>query len=787
MITYIKSAFCGLMRNKFFTIINLICMIIGLTCSTLLFLYVKNEFNKNLFFKNHERVVRIESNWSSRLSLKQTGLLKSNLPEIEKITFYEASWSGQDLVNYNQTNYNISNVIYADSLFFDVFQFKSYYGNLKTALNAPYSMVLTKWQANQIFGNINPVGKTVSLKTTEFGIYPYTVTAVIDDLPNNCSFKFNMVLSYSGLLNINWYKNNAEHWGTCNTTVFALLSQNANTSLMAEKAKSAVLSQAPQWVHDIVPFKFNYLDKLHFGTASSDGVFINGKLFTVRILGAIGFLILLVAGVNFVNLTRAQVETNNKQWVIRRTIGANRLQIIMHWLASSGIIILIGVVASIVLIYYLLPVFNNFTSSNFSFSNIITQNNIVMLSLLMLFIFVFFCIIPAVINSNRPLLEGIKGGSFGLKQSRKYSLIAFQFAISIILLIGAVFIYRQNQFMMSHDDGFTKQNIVYINQNPESDLKAEYLEQEFEKVTGVTGVAFASGVLGSFGENWGRDLYHNGQTINVDFDLLNVSYDFIDLFNLQIVDGKKFTKESEQRNDIIFNQKSLNKFNLESIIGASLSTDKSLNNVIGVVKDIYQKSLHEPVDALALRCTGDKGNIMYVRFDNLPPAKVQLALQQFESKWNEVSQNFPFNYQFLDSHYQYIYDSENKLMKLVVMAALLSIVMAVLGLIALVSFMINSRTKEIGIRKVNGAKIWEILLLVNTDFVKWVVFAFIFSTPVAYFATNNWLQNFAYRTSLSWWVFVLAGLVAVLVTIITVSVNSFKTTVRNPVDALRYE
>jgi len=762
-------------------------MVIGLTCSTLLFLYVKKEMEADRFFPSHERIVRVESNWGPRLSLNQAKLIQKSLPEIEQMTLYQASWSGQDIIRYNQIDYLIQPVIYADSSFFNVFKFNCQYGDLSTSLMLPYSMVLTQSEAQKIFGSENPVGKTVQLKTTTFGIHEYTVTAVMNDIPNNCSFRFNMVLSVSGLMKIDWYRENAEHWGTCNNTGFALLSPQADFKQMNEKAKTAFVSQSPEWVHDAIPFNYSLLDNLHLSDFDTDGVFITNNLFTVRLLGAIGLLILLVGGINYFNLNRAQVDENRKQLSIRRTIGANSQQIMLHSLTTTGLILLSAIIVSIGLISIFLPLFNHYTQSAFALGNVFTVSNIGLMGLLILFVLLFFGVLPAIVTSQQPLVLSLKVNHSPAKQRQQYGLMVFQFGITMVLLIGALFIYKQNYFMMEHNDGFPKQNILYVNQNPESALKALYLEQEFEKVTGVTGVGFGSELFGDFGENWGRQLYYNGGQIHVNFNLLNVSYDLPELFNLQIAEGNGFTQESEKRQDIMVNQTLSKKYEMAQVIGSSLNEDKKTNNVVGVIKDIYQKSLHESIEPLALRCTDDKSGILYVRFDGVSPLQMKKSIERFKEIWQEVSPNFPFDYQFLDGHYRDIYESEIKLMNLIIAATTLSIIMAVLGLIGLAFFMIGKRTKEIGVRKVNGAKVIEILTLLNVDFIKWILLAFIIAIPVAWFALQKWLENFAYKTSLNWWVFLLGGMLTLCVALLTVLWQSWRAATRNPVEALRYE
>lgn len=737
MKTYLISAIRGLKRNGFFTAINLVCMVIGITCSSLLFMYVKKEVESDRFFPQHENTYLVSSNWGNSLALNHARLLKKALPEIEEITYYHHTWSYQDFINYNNTDYELKDAIYADSAFFKVLQFKPLYGDLTTALEQPYSIVLTRQQSEKIFGAENPVGKSVSLKTTAFNIHEYTVTAVIDNIPNNCSFRFNAVVALGGLMNIEWYKINAEHWGTCNYSTFARFAKGTDMNQLDEKAKSLFIAESPEWVHDLVPFTFIPLVRLHFFSSESDGVFIPNQVFIVQLLGAVGLLILLVAGINYFGLSRAQIHENRKQWGIRRTIGATRKQIIWHSLLATLLVFGIALIMSFLLIYLVLPAFNAYTHSNFIFAGLFRSTNLLILASLVTFILLFFGLIPAIITSNQPVIGTLKTTDPVQVQKHQFGQMVFQFGISMILIISALFIYKQNHFMLNHNDGFQKQNIVYLKMNPQSQEKGDLLEQEFEKLPGVAGVAFASDILGNFGENWGRTLFCDGGDKEINVNVLNVSKDFPELFGLSVVDGQPFDNSSSERADILVNQSVGRKYNLDRVVGASLNSDRKYNTIVGVIQDFHHKNLHEKIEPLILRCVSSDRSIMFVRFNTTTLVQTEKTIDQFKKTWQQVSPDFPFNYEFLDSYYKSIYEKELKLMKLIITATILSVMLSALGLIGLAYFMISKRKKEIGVRKVNGAKVIEILMLLHSDFIKWILIAFMVAVPVTWYALQK--------------------------------------------------
>jgi len=406
-----------------------------------------------------------------------------------------------------------------------------------------------------------------------------------------------------------------------------------------------------------------------------------------------------------------------------------------------------------------------------------------------LFSLFLFAIFPAFLVGRQKVISFIRGR---VKQGNsqywlKNSLIIFQFFISAVLIISSIMLNRQYRYMLQTDCGFDKENIIYIPLSPESSEKKDYLEQEFEKHSLTKEVAFGSNVFGSVANHWGRNLYYQGEQLNIGFDVMFVCPDFFRLFDLKMGRGKYFNENSSGRQDVIFNQTFVKKYNIDKPLETKINQGNNRGSVIGVVKDFNYNSMRDPIGPMGFVCIKNWTDILFVKFSNGSFSAIQNTLSQFEKKWNEVSPNYPFEYHFMDSHFENVYRSEMHMMKILTTASLLAIIIAGLGLFGMAYYATNKRIKEIGIRKVNGAKIREIVALLNLDFVIKVMVAFIIACPVVYLLIEKWLQSYAFRASISWWIFLAGGTCVIIIALLTVSWQSWRVARRNPVEALRDE
>lgn len=776
-----KSIIRNLKNNKLYTGIHLFCIVIGITCSTLLLAYVKNEFQADRFFPNFEKTYQLKSSWGNLLSMLQSRLFKANIPEIESITSYHSSWSNQDLVRYQNNDYSFNKVIYADSLFLDVFQYPILYGNRIDAMQ-PRTLVLFEKEAKKIFGNSNPVGKNVQLKTTHFGIHNYQVACVLADPPPNTSFSCDLLLPLSDLMEVPWYKKNAEQWGTNNYSVFVRLNPHANIHDINSKAQKALIENSPEWVHDLVPLSLIPLRDIRFKGSSNDDLYTTTNKSVVIALGMVALLVLIIAGVNYFNLTLAMNQEKLGDWITRRNLGATRFQIQLEAMKSTLPVILIGIAISVVAIKMLLPTFNGFIPMQINMATLLNSKNIWFFVLILCLVFLLFATLPSILTTKK-----IFSNKQNNNNNLRYGLLVFQYSISILLIASSLIIFKQNKLLINHNLGYNNKNVAIMRLSSESIAKSNYLEQEIEKMSSVKGVTFADDIMGAISQNWGRMLYADGKETDVDFTLLNVAPDFLSVFDLELIKGRNYLKADQERQNLIVNDAFVKKYNIEEIIGSSLVASKKDHCIVGVVKNFNYAHLYNGIGPLALK-TKPKNfhDVMYIRFNENSVGNEQ-AIRKIKELWSEVSPNFPFNIEYLSDFHQSFYQREQRLMQLIMMASILAIIMASLGLLGLSFYFINKRIKEIGIRKVNGARLVEILFLLNKHYIVWLSMAFILACPLSHYIMNKWLENFAYKTEISWWIFAISGLTALGIALLTVSLQTFKAARRNPVEALRYE
>ena len=786
---YLKLIGRNLWKNKVFTVINLLGIVIGFALSALLLLYVKKEMAANTFFPDSRQIYRVENNGVRNFSKKEIDLLQNQISEIDAITRYHGSWSQQDLIHYNNQDFEVEQACYADSLFFTVFPFEPLYGDLQNALNMPDKMVLTESEALRIFGREDPVGRSVKLKTSRYGIFNFQVAAVIKDLPNNCSFNFDAVFSLSTLYAVSGYNSDIQYWGTRPYSVFARLPAKNNAQIVSGKIKKVFKAHAPGNIAKNANIQFNPLKGLHFRIKYSDGVFNPTNKTTVSILGAIGVLILLVACFNYFNLTLAQLDDRIRTIGIKKVVGAKRWNLIVQSCMETFVLFGLALIFSTIIFYFVLPAFNTFTDSGFTLGHIFSAGNLLFISLFFVLSLTIFAFFPALLMGRQRAMGALQAGKNGSGRSYglRNSMVVFQFVLALGLIVATLALHKQYRYMLSKDYGFSAGNVIYIPLSPESYEQMDYLEQAYEQLAITDEVAFGSSIFGSVANRWGRWLITNGEKQNVEFDVCFVGPDFFQLFDLKLVRGSGFTKSSSQQQDIIFNQTFVERYNLQNPLSGKLNQGEGRGNVIGVVKDFHYNSLRDAIQPMGFVCRRSWTGIMFVKFHPGSFADMRAAIDTFEKQWQKVSPNFPFEYHFMEDHTEHLYRSEVKLMKIFTISSILAILIALLGLIGIAYYDAGKRLKEIGIRKVNGAEVKHIVLLLNKGLLVKVLLAIAIACPVTYYLLQKWLQHYAYRTELSIGVFVTGALLILIIALLSISLISYKAARSNPVDVLKYE
>lgn len=793
---YIKIAFANLMRNKFYSLINIVGLAIGITACVLIMLYVQSEMNYDKFHEKADRIYRVnlygvlngdEIN-SSFTCPPLARTMQNEIPEVEealRLTFLET------VISYNDDVFNETKWCYTDGNFFKIFSATFIIGNAENALTKPNTVVLTESTAERIFGEDNPIGQIIKMgKTRE-----YEVTGVIKDYPENSHIKPDYLASMKGLdvdKNMNWIQNMI-HTYVLVTEGYSKQDLDAKLEGLVEKYVGPAVQQAMGISFDKLKsqgMEFKWygqpLVKIHFDRDVMLGPEPSGNKSYMLIFSIIAIFILVIACINYMNMYTARSAKRAKEVGVKKTFGSKRNSLIFQFLSESVLITLLALLLALVLIDLLLPSFNNLIEKHLVFNYF---NNFKTIPLL-----IVFGITIGIIAGSYPafflasfspvkVLKGInksEGGHAGLRSG----LVIFQLIVSIALFSGSFFISKQLSFLQNKDLGFNKENLLIIKNanyigNQMSSFKNELLAQP-----NILKVTNSSSIPGRF--NSSNSYFHHLVDDTRGINTFWSDCDFLKTYEIELTQGR-FFEEGNQSNDksVVLNETAIKQLKIEDPIGKKIytgtKTEENSLTIIGVIKDFHSLSLHEEMSPFVLINGG--GEYLSIRITG----DIQQNLKGIEQTWDKFANGQTLDYVFFDEDFGRLYKSEERTRKIVSIFSALAILIACLGLLALAAFVAEQRTKEIGIRKVNGARIGEILITLNRNFMKWVAIAFVIATPIAFYTMNSWLENFAYKTTLSWWVFALAGVAALFVTMLTVSWISWKAATRNPIEALRYE
>ena len=789
----LKIAFRNLLKNKLVSVINLFGLTLGIVVSVLLLSYARQEKDTDKFIKDYDNIYvfsQNEENTSNYMARPAVEQLRNRFPDIP-ITHTSDDWAGQIFLTDDTGNtFKVNNLLNTDSTFFNVFQFNAVAGDPQRALDVASQIVLKESLAKKIFGNQNPIGKTLRISTSFFSNEPVEVSAVLKDFPENSAWKFDAAISTR--LNdkaIRWYKNNADRWGAQNYTAFCRLPSNIDPDNF--RTQLNVFSQSPE-ITENAPYKMIFsihpYSKLYLHTpkdARSATTLKKGNSQTLSVLQLIAVLILLMACINYVNLVSAQRQKRNKSVAVIKMLGSQTWGVVQIFLFEAGLLLLAVLGLTVFLIPFALDFFNGLMQTHYTSSLFLLPQNIQLIALIMLFTLLITGLLPGLIFSRYQALRLIK--PMAEKQNGGFVrniLPVLQFSIAIGLIACLFTIKKQNDMMLAKNPGYEREHIIYAASNSDLARQSQTLLNDLKSVPGVSEITFADADLLNVLQNWGVDLVYESVERIAGFAKIGVSPNFFDFFGIKFAQGQNFTKTEANYDEVIFNQTAIREFGISDLEKARVMDN---GRVVGVAEDFNLKSAHYPIAPVGFLNNGETSNYIYLKTNAQNFAELKNTITQIEQKWNKLSPNIPFEYRFLDEEWNNLYKKETQFQKLLTHAGWISIFIACLGLFGLSIFVAERRTKEIGIRKINGASIAEILTLLNKSFVKWIVVAFVIATPIAYFAMNKWLENFAYKTALSWWIFALAGLAALIVALLTVSWQSWRAASRNPVEALRYE
>ncbi|HSZ85625.1 MAG TPA: ABC transporter permease [Puia sp.] len=803
---YLKVAIRNLWKNKAFSAINIIGLSAGIAVCLLIVLYVVDELSYDKYVPNADRIYRLEAdlyfNGTSYYAADSPDPLGPTLvresPQVEQMV--RLYYQNDILVKKDNQNIQDHNAVIADSTFFKVFAIPVIAGNTATALNEPNSIVVSETTAKKYFNSTDVVGKTLYIDNNTY----CKITAVIKDMPSNSHFHFNFIRKHGT------QGENADGWLSNNTYSYILAKPTATMAAVQKsvdriiniyvmRALESALHTTEKDVHqngNHFLYHAMPLTDIHLHSDKSSEFEANGNINYVYIFSVIAVLILLIACVNFMNLSTARSANRAKEVGIRKVAGSTRSNLIFQFLIESVLISFFSLLIALGLAFLLLPLFNQLAGKQMIAGTLFSSW---MMPVLIALVLVVGCIAgsyPAFYLSSFQPVQVLKGTiAKGFKSSwLRGSLVVFQFCISIILIIGTIVIYNQLNYIHNKKIGFNRDQVLVIHNAWSLDKQIKPFRQDLLKISGVENATICGALptAGNFNQNgWFRDASLNPKqaVILTEFD---VDENYIPTLGMQMDSGRNFSRDFlSDSTAIILNQAAVKllgyKNSLNQILYRPDGDNSALSakpyHVVGIVKDFNFSSMHEKVGPLLITKNEYWAGIaVRINTKNIPS-----LINQVETKWNSMTSGQPFNYTFMDNDFNNIYKAEQQTGKLFITFAVFAIFIACLGLFGLVTYAAEQRTKEIGIRKVLGANVGGIVTMISKDFLKLVLIAAVIAFPIAWWAMNKWLQSFAFRTNISWWIFLLAGLLTIIIALVTVCFQAIKAAVANPVKSLRTE
>jgi putative ABC transport system permease protein len=794
---YFKIAVRNLIRHKTFSFINIAGLALGIAGSLLMFVYVINELSYENFHQNKDQICRVAIQFGqSESSMKLAGVMPAlgpalveELPEVlNAVRFIRDT---KATIEYGEKEFREQRFFFADPSVFDVFTFPLLGGEPKEVLKDPFHIVISEAMAYKYFGSEQAVGKLLRYKDQ----YEFQVSGIMKNIPANTHLKCDFIASYSSLETIAKVEQPWNQFGQDYT--YLLLQDDFSSSNLKEKIMFILQKNTNEQFASMFLFYIQPLDDIYLTSKMMGELDRTGNVTYVYLFSSLAILVLLIACLNFMNLSTARSFHRVKEIGLRKVLGAKRLQLVKQFLGEALIVTAIALVFSLLLFELFFPSLNRFLETKLVVDYYHNLNFYLILIGIIVFVGLVAGLYPALFLSRYKPVDSLKGGfNYGSGSSvfRK-SLVVIQFMISIFLIIGTFIVYNQLHFMRETDLGFNKENVVLISfHGSAQDMDNKYLalKNEFSKNSQVISVAGANMVPGLHNkEQQGIRLKDMQPDEMIMARFISIDYEYVQTLGLEIKQGRNFSEafSTDASSSIIINEKAAKSFNLADPVGyeiilPSRTGEIRLLKVIGVVKDFHIESLHNNIEPILLYINPNRFYTIALR---IQPTNTQQTIQYLESVWKKLIPGQSFNYTFLDDTYNMLYNSEEKAGQMVTIFSFLAIYIACMGLFGLAAFTAEQRTKEIGVRKVLGASVSNIVQLLSKEFVKWVILANIIAWPLAWFVLNKWLENFAYRIDVSWWVFFLSGAIALFIALFTVSTQAIKAAIANPVDALKYE
>ena len=802
---YFKTAFRHLVKNKTFSFINIAGLSIGIAVCFIIMMYVQNELSFDHFNKNADRIVRVVFKadinggkiFEANVMPPVAQAMKKDYPEVQDATRLQTA--GAPKITYKNKSFKEDEMGFVDPNFFNIFTLPLIEGDAKTALQQPNTIIITKAIAKKYFGNEDPLSKTLVFPENKNA--SFKVTGVIDKVPSNSHFHFDL---FASMLSLDDAK--SDSWMGSNFFTYLLLKPGTDYKKLAVKLPGMTEKyMGPQIQKSMgislkqfitkgnhLGFALQPLTSIHLYSHANYELSPPGNAMYVYIFGAIAIFMLLIACINFINLSTASASKRAKEVGVRKVIGSRKIQLIKQFLIESALLVFIALLISFFLVQFSLPFFNSISGKELHFGFDLKIISIFIgLGFLVSFIAGLY---PAFYLSSFKPIEVIKGKfnapnkSFGLRSS----LVVFQFFISVALIIGTLVVWQQMKYIQNKNLGYDKDQLLTIPNSYALGQNEEVFKQEMlsdPRVVNATVSSYKPAGPSSGSNALAYPLGHDNEIMRT--QEYHVDENYIPTFEMKMIEGRNFSRNfATDSTAMIINETAARAFGWNDLtaVGKIIVRQNSTRgndvpfHVIGVVKDFNFQSLHEPITPLLMTLAPDDGLIFKVK-----TADIKGLLATMKLKWNQFNTGEPFTFSFMDDLFNKTYAAEQNTGIILNIFALLTILVACLGLFGLATYTAEQRTKEIGIRKVLGASVTSVTKMLSKDFIKLVFIACIIAFPLSWWAMNKWLQSFAYRINISWWIFAAAGITAITIALITVSFQAIKAAMANPVDSLRSE
>lgn len=790
---YFKIAFRNLWKNKVFSFINIMGLTVGMTACFLIFLYVKFELSYDSFNTKADRIYRVVSDIKTPTEVLHANgpawavapNAKDEFPEIE--SFVRIAGGDNVLIKKGNIKFQETNAAWADSALFKVFDFKLLKGNPNTALKEPFSIVFSETAAKKYFGKTDPMGQTLLITGDKL---PAKVTGIMKDIPENSQVKADVFLSMTTITQ-KFNQSLDSQWGNYGASAYLLLKRGTNAKRLEKKFPEFLERRNGDEMKKLQMYPTLFLEPLRevylYSTRDDSKT---GHITNVYIFSIIAIFILLIACFNFINLTTARSAERAKEVGIRKVVGAGKKQLAGQFLGESVVLCLIAFVLTFFLSWLLLPLFNQLAGKTISSSIFEHWNYLALLFFASIGIGLLAGIYPALVLSSFKPVVVLKGrfatGTRGIILRK--GLVIAQFTISIALIISTIVVYNQMNFMQNQDLGFSKDQMMVIDTN--GDPAKNTFEESVKELPNVKSTALSGSVPGGGNPGAYSEIENkHGDMQIANLDLYFVGFNFINQYKIKMVAGRGFSKDfgTDTTQAMVLNEAAVKLFGYtspEQAIGKRFKQWGREGKIIGVMKNFHFRSLQEEIKPLSMRIEPGGCNLVSIK---VAAANLPKTIAAVEKKWKTLIPDRPFNYYFLDEFFNRQYRSEVQFGHLFLNFAILAIFISCLGLLGLASYSTVQRTKEIGIRKVMGASVSNIVNLLSIDFLKLVLISFIIAAPLAWYFMHQWLKDFAYRININWWIFLVAGVTAVLVALFTISFQAIRAAIANPVESLRTE